>query len=268
MSIFFVTMKNLTIIIFLIGFSSLINSQEKKSVEIYGTISLDSIRLENAHVINKNTLMGVITNAKGEFKIKASKTDTLFVSHININNKEISITEEIYFSKKIILNIDAASYVLDEVVLKKRRSIFYVDPQIMPAHMVNATTLKLPYADVVAKKNEKITNLTFTSASIDLENLINFFNGKTKRVKQLKKLKATDADLTKIREKLSDFFFENQLKIKKEYINQFLNYCLSKNIISQFKKGNRLKLTEILIRESKKFPHKKINQETLLTKIN
>ena len=261
-------MKNGTLLIFLIGFSSLINSQEKKSNIIYGKIMIDSFPLENVHVINKKTSIGTITNSKGEFKIPVSKNDTLFVSHINFKNKEISITEEIFSSKKIVLNIASASYVLDEVELKKRRSIFYVDPQIMPEHIVNASTLKLPYANTITKKDTRITKLSLTSASIDLENLINFFNGKTKRKEQLKKLRKSDAELAKIRKSLSDFFFEKQLKIKKEYINQFLNYCLTKNIISQFKNGNQLKLTEILIRESKKFPHKKINQETLLTKAN
>lgn len=242
------------------------NSQEKKSIEINGTISLDSIPLENVHVINKNTLLGVITNAKGAFNITASETDILFISHVSIKNKEVPITNEIYVSRKIALNIEAVSYVLDEVLLKKRRSIFYVDPEIMPAYMVNATTLKLPFAKVIAKKEERITKLTLTSAAVDLDNLINFFNGNTKRVKQLKKLKLTDSELLKIRKSLSDFFFEKQLGIQKPYINQFLNFCATKNIILHFKKGNQLKLTEILIRESKIFPNKKIDKETLLTK--
>ncbi|WP_347175424.1 carboxypeptidase-like regulatory domain-containing protein [Polaribacter uvawellassae] len=259
-------MKKLTLLFFLFTISNLILSQEKKSIEIYGTISLDSIPLENVHVINKNTSIGVITNTKGEFKILVSKTDTLFISHINIDNKEISISEEMFDTKTITLNIEASSYVLEEVFLKKRRSIFYVDSQIMPAYMVNATTLKLPFANTFAKKNERVTKLTLTSVSVDLDNLINFFNGNTKRAKQLKEIKIVDAELLKIRRKLSDFFFEKQLSIQKPYINQFLNYCASKNIITLYKKGNLLKLTEILIRESKLFPHKKLNEETLLTK--
>jgi len=96
MSVFFVIMKNLTLFILFVGVSNLINSQEKKAMEIYGTISLDSIPLENVHVINKNTSIGVITNAKGAFKITTSETDTLFISHISIKNKEVRITKEMY----------------------------------------------------------------------------------------------------------------------------------------------------------------------------
>lgn len=261
-------MKNGALLIFLIGFLHLSYSQEKKSSIIYGTIMIDSIPLENAHVINKNTSIGVTTNIKGRFKIRVAKNDTLFISHINIKNKEITITEKILATKRAFIYTASAVTILKEVAIKKRRSIFYIDPQIMPKHLVNATTLKLPYANTIAKKNTRITKLTFTSAAVDLDNLLNFFNGRTKRVKKLKALRKSDAELAEIRNSLSDFFFEKQLKIKKAYINQFLNYCLTKNIVQQFKKGNQLKLTEILIRESKKFPHKKINQETLLTKTN
>lgn len=267
MSVFFVTMKNGILFTLFIGISTLLNSQEKKAIEINGIISLDSIPLENVHVINKNTLIGVITNAKGVFKITASETDTLFISHINIDNKEVSVTKEMYISRKIALNIEAALYVLEEVVLKKRRSIFYVDPQIMPDYMVNATKLKLPFANVKKISRADSLDIKFKSGvSISLVGLINGLNGNTKRAKQLKKLKITDSELLKIRKKFSDFFFEKQLGIQKPYINQFLNFCVTKNIILHFKKGNQLKLTEILIRESKIFPYKKIDKETLLTK--
>jgi len=89
-------MQKRTLLIFLISISNLMLSQEKESIEIYGSVSLDSIPLENVHVINKNTSIGVITNTKGEFKILVSKTDTLFISHINIDTKEISISEELF----------------------------------------------------------------------------------------------------------------------------------------------------------------------------
>ena len=121
-------MKNRTLLLFLIGFSFLMNSQEKEAIIIYGKIMIDSIPIENVHVINKKTSIGTITNDKGEYKIQVSKKDTLFISHINIKNKEVSITKETFTSKKLVLNIESASYVLNEVKLKKRRSIFYVDP--------------------------------------------------------------------------------------------------------------------------------------------
>ena len=69
-----------------------------------------------------------------------------------------------------------------------------------------------------------------------------------------------------IRKQFTDYFFVHQLKIEKQYINQFLNYCLHSGIIKQYQTGNRIKLTEFLLIESKTFPHRQIESDTLLTK--
>jgi len=136
----------------------------------------------------------------------------------------------------------------------------------MPAYMVNATTLKLPFTNMKKISRADSLDIRFKSGLyINLVGLLNSLNGNAKRAKQLKKLKITDSELLKIRKLFSDFFFEKKLGIQKPYINQFLNFCVTKNIISHFKKGNQLKLTEILIKESKIFPYKKMNEETLLT---
>ena len=259
-------MKNCYLLFFTLFCFTTIFSQQKKSFKLSGTITSDTLAIENAHIINKTNLKGTITNSNGQFILPVKVGDSLFVSHINFANKVfvVSIAEKI--TQKTIISLNYKTHVLEEVTLKKRRSIFYVDPQIMPAEMVNATTLKLPYANVITKKDEQVTKITFTSASVDLDNLINFFNGKTKKRKELKKVKLKDNKLNSIRKEFTDYFFVHQLKIEKQYINQFLNYCLNSGIITQYNRGNQIKLTELLISESKTFPHKQINQDTLLSK--
>lgn len=231
-----------------------------------GTVFSDSIAIENVHILNKTSFKGTITNTYGIFKLPVKVGDTLQISHINFEAKKfvISIAENI--TKNIFINLSSKTHSLNEITLKKRRSIFYVDPQIMPHSMVNSTTLKLPYANVIAKKDEDITKLTLTSASVNLDNLINFFNGNAKKARALKKEKLKDNRLDKIRSQFTDSFFVYQLKIKKPYINQFLNYCLTAGIIAQYNKGNKIKLTALLISESKTFPHKQIDIDTLLSK--
>lgn len=259
-------MKNYLLLLITFSCLTSVVSQEKNNFEITGKIVIDSTSIENAHVINKTTLKGTITNKGGIFALPVKVGDTLFISHLNFEKKEIIITSKEEKNKSIVIKLESKSHVLSEVTLKKRRSIFYVDPQIMPEHIVNATTLKLPYANVISKKNEKITALTFTSFSVDLDNLINFFNGKTKKAKELKEVKLIDNRLAAIRKKFTDYFFTNQLNIEKAYINQFLNYCLNSGVIKYYDKGNSLKLVEALIAKSKTFPHTQIDEDTLLTK--
>jgi hypothetical protein len=247
-------------------FSLSLLSQQNESIIINGKIVVDSTAIEHAHIINKTTLKGTISNKSGVFKLPIRVGDTLFVSHINFEKKEVIVSSKNIANQNILIQLEALSHVLNEVVIKKRKSIFYVDPEIMPEHIVNATTLKLPYANVKATKNEEITNLTFTSVSIDLVNLINSLNGKAKKERELKQAKLKDKRLYKIRKQFTDFFFTDQLNIEKQYINQFLNYCLNSGILYQYKKGNMIRLTELLLKESKTFPHTQIDEDSLLTK--
>jgi len=259
-------MKNCYTLLFTLFCATTLFSQERESFDLFGIILSDSLGIENAHVINNTSLKGAFTNSKGVFTLPVKIGDTSLVSHLNYTVKKIIVSVTEKATKKVLVNLESKTHTLSEITIKKRRSIFYVDPQIMPQSMVNATTLKLPYANVIVKRDERITKLTLTSASVDLDNLINSLNGNAKKAKELKKAKSKDNQLDKIRKHYTDYFFVNQLKIKKQYINQFLNYCLNSGIIMQYKKGNQIKLTEILISESKAFPHQQIEIDTLLSK--
>lgn len=259
-------MKNYYLALILLLFCQTIFSQEKSSFTLFGTIASKSKSIENTHIINKRTLKGVITNKIGQFKLPVSIGDTLFVSHINFKNKEVIISIAEKITKKFIVNLIEKTHTLEEVTIRKRKSIFYTDPQIMPKAIANATTLKLPYANVVRKKDESVAKLSFTNAKVNLDNLINLINGNAKKAKILKKEKLKDRRLNEIRKEYTDFFFTKQLNIDKDYIVHFLNYCLNSGIIRLYKLGNKINLTQLLITESKSFPHKQINPNTLLTK--
>jgi hypothetical protein len=259
-------MKKHQLLIMTLFFAITLFSQQKNQAIIDGKIMVDSTAIEHAHIINKSTLKGSISNKIGAFKLPVKVGDTIFISHINFKKKEVIISQKNIESQNIIIELETQSHQLNEVVIKKRRSIFYVDPEIMPNHLVNPITLKLPYANVKAKKDQRISKLTLTSASIDLENLINSLNGNAKKARELKRTKKIDDQLNSIRKQYTDFFFTHQLNIEKQYINQFLNYCLNAGILSPYKNKNSVKLTELLVRESKTFPHTKIDEDTLLSK--
>ncbi len=259
-------MKNCFAFLFTFFCLTALFSQKGKQFELTGTVFSDSLFVENVHIINKTNFKGTITNNLGKFMLPVKVGDTLLISHINFEVQKLVISVTDSLIAKISVNLYAKTHTLNEISLKKRRSIFYVDPQIMPKSMVNATTLKLPYAKVVPKKNDAITNFSLTSASVNLDNLLNFFNGNAKKAKELKREKLKDIRLDKIRSQFTDYFFIHQLKIKKRYINQFLNYCLNSGIIRQFNNGNNIQLTKLLISESKTFPHKQIDVDTLLSK--
>lgn len=242
-----------------------LNAQEKNTLILGKIILKDSIAKE-IHVVNKQQHKGTITDNNGLFNITVKVGDTLFFSHIKLENKDIIITNITILQGKITVYLDEKTEILNEFVLEKKRSIFYQDPEIITYNgpVVNAKNLNLPYAESVAEKEKNILNFK-SGAVVSLDNLINSFNGNNKRTMQLKKMSLEDIEIQKIRTFFTDSFFVVDLKIEKEYINLFLNDCLDKNIIRIFNEDNSLKLTKILISESKLFPKKVIDEKLLLT---
>ena len=245
---------------------SLIFSQEEQKL-IEGLIRFDNLPLKDVHILNKTSNIGTITNEVGVFKILVKKNDTLLISHLNFKNQEIIITDTEIKDGAIIIHMTDETYVFEEVIIGKPKSIFHIDKDILEhnAPIVNAKTLKLPYANSKPKKDDRIIKIE-AGFSIGLSNLINTINGNKRRAKKAQELYKQDQKLTKIRKHFTDDFFVTDLKIKKEYINQFLNYCASKNIIKDYKNGNQLKLVKVLLEESKTFAHQLETDDKLFTK--
>lgn len=259
--LFFVVMKNLLLVCSVL-FSILITGQEKREI-ISGKVNYHSTPISDVHIVNKNSNQGTITNDVGFFEILGSIGDTLAFSHINLEIQEMVITKKILSESKIEINLQEKTYALDEIIFEKPRNIFYVDPEIMPQPTVNATTLNLPYTNTKAKKNYAILKVN-SGATVNLDNLINSINGAYKRRKELQKITLEDSVLSKIRKQYTDDFFITDLHIKQEDINQFLNYCYKKNVIYHFNQKENLKLTRILMNESKTFPQRNTTKISVL----
>lgn len=257
--------KWLLLLSFLISTSILYSQEDRMLIE--GFINFDNHSLKDVHILNKTSKIGTITNDSGKFKILVKESDTLFISHLNFKNQEILITNKIIQERSILINMVAITHILEEVTISKPKNIFYIDKDIMPHNtpIVNAKTLKLPYANSKAKKDDSVIKIR-SGFAISLPNLINSLNGNNRRARKANKLYKQDKNLKKIRKYFTDDFFVTDLKIKKQYINQFLNYCASKNIIQQYLKGDSLELVKILLKESKTFAHQIDNDAILFTK--
>lgn len=230
---------------------------QKQKKNITGKVFYDGEVISDVHIINKNANQGTNTNDLGLFEIPVFIGDTLTFSHINFKDKEITITKENIYNEILKVELEGKTYQLEEITLQKPKSIFYVDPEIMPAPNINAKTLNLPYANTIAKKDYSVVKFR-SGGVVSLDNLINALNGNNRRRKELQKITYEDDILKKIRKHFTDDFFITDLNIKQENINPFLNYCYKKNIINHFNKKNNLRLTTILIKESRTFPKDKI----------
>jgi len=90
-------MKQITILIVALSFSISSIAQ----ISITGIVSIDSIPLESASVIIKNSTIGIVTNSKGQFKIEAKKGDTLAISYLGYEPKELVVDQSYYLKVKL-----------------------------------------------------------------------------------------------------------------------------------------------------------------------
>ena len=257
-------MKKIAFFLFILIASTIIAQNSPKIIS--GHIFIDSLPIQDVHLINKKLNLGTISDEQGRFEILANKGDVIIASHLNFEYKEYAITNDDIKSKKINIYLNSKTYLLDEVVLKKKKGIFDIDKDILinNAPIVNAKTLKLPYANSKKPKEDKTLKIE-SGLSIGIEGLVNALNGKNKQKKLLKKLKFEDKNLLRIRKHFTDGFFVQQLKIKEENINLFLENCISGGIINLYNKDKLLELTSVLIDNSKNSPYLLDKENTKLT---
>jgi hypothetical protein len=238
--------------------------QEKRTI-LAGKVMFNNNPIADVHIINKNTNTGTISNGKGLFEIPVRAGDSIYFSHLNLEERRIIISQTNSSKDTFTIQLTEKTYALDEIRLEKSRSILYIESIPNNTPIVNATTLRLPYANSIPKKDNSVFKVR-SGGLISIDNLINSLNGNNRRKKLLNKLAKEDAELSQIRKYFTDDFFVSDLKIKKEYINQFLNYCVNKGGISTFKRKNKIELTKLLLEESKEFPHKIENENLFFSK--
>jgi|TARA_B110000908_G_scaffold168142_1_gene222446 hypothetical protein len=226
-------------------------SQHRKNIS--GIVLFQNQPLSNVHIMNKNTQIGTISNDNGLFKIPIKENDSLFISHINYKEIFIIVTNKHTSSLNLKIILDEKIEILNEITIGNQKSIFYVDKDILTSGAkISAKSLNLPFAGTKKEENKSVVKIR-SGAVVSLDNLINLLNGNKKRERILKKITIEDKELAKIRNHFTDDFFVSTLKIKKENINSFLEFCKNKHIISAYNSKNQIAFMTTIIRHSKSF---------------
>ena len=245
-------MKQLYIFIFFILSFQLYAQKERKIIK--GTTLNDSLTIENVHVINKTSNKGTVTNSLGVFQISAKENDTILFSSIQYKNKTVIINKNHLKNNFIRVQLLQKTNKLQEVVIKQSNNM--------------AKSLGLPNADKVPlnKLERKLNYYSQESLPIvilatllgqqgGIDDIYNIISGNRKRDRNLKrlidedkKLEMTQEYMQRIREHFQDDFFINTLTIPKENINDFIKFCLPKDIINLFIKERFIEVIDIFIK--------------------
>ena len=244
------------ILVFLISLN--LSAQDNRTA-ILGKVLNQSNPVENVHIINKTSNKGTISNKNGAFKITVKENDTLQFSDIQFKTKTIIITKKDLQTGSIKVNLYNKTNELQEVVVVKRKNI--------------AEGLGLPNA---GKKplNKLERNLNaYSQASLPivilatllgqqggLDDIYNIISGNRKRDRKLKSLidqeKQNETDRVNvqlIRTHFKEDFFIYTVKIPGKYIDDYISYCLPKEIVFLYERDRFLEVMDIFIQNRENY---------------
>lgn len=226
---------------------------------IEGTVKSDTLLVENAHIINKTSNKGSISNNLGQFKISAKEGDTLIVSDIQYHGKIIVLSAEQVSGSNLLIELEDFTNQLDEVVLKEYGN--------MAEELGLPNAGKEPLNKLERNLNaysQKSTPIVILQALLfkpgGIDDIYNIISGKRKTDRKLKQLIEEDfaqeenkSLAQQIRERLKDDFFIKEAQIPEDLIDSYIMYCMSKGLPRLYREDRLIEVIDILLKNRQEF---------------
>ena len=230
-------MKNSTLTIVLLLVSQLFFAQQLPREIIYGQITSDSISVEGITITNKTTKRYSISDDEGNFSLHAREKDTLVFTSMNYSSKMVILNSSDFKMKILRIKLESQIMQLDEVIIdpnsltgdlekdSKNIKVTQIDPKI---NMKDALATQYEADGVTAVYNKSMEGPGAIAPLFqpDLIKIVKMF-GLFKDKKKDKKVAFTSSKIfpEAVQEKLSESFFLDTLKLKRDQIGLFLAYC-------------------------------------------
>ncbi|OIV42790.1 hypothetical protein [Flavobacterium johnsoniae] len=212
-----------------------------------GKVLSQNVPLNKVEVINKTAKTSTRTNELGEFSILVKERDSLLFFSKDYFFKRLKISQENIDQNNISVNMILKPEELDEIVI---------------------TNIKLPHVGAADENSTVISKPAlsnpgvYTGGITNGADLLAIFSLFMKKDKKAKKIKSKELDFKKLAEATVPMdFFTNDLKLKPEEKDLFLQFCDADpkaEILVQQK--NLLYTMDFLYAKNREF--KKLNSET------
>lgn len=216
-------------------------AQEKK---ISGKVISGTKPLANIHILNLTSKKGSFTNNEGLFTIKVNLNDSILISSIAHEAYQFKVSPQNLKNDDIIIHLKTKNTLLDEIVINKTKLTgnLLSDIKKTPRNYADELSLKinLRYKKLAQQISTPSNGLSFS------------IGGKAgkKRQKKRQLLEEKIAFPNNLIKHFGSYFFTEELKIPKDKIHNFIDYCMFKNILTLYKKKQLFELTRVLHQES------------------
>ena len=213
--------------------------------------------VEGIHVLNKTASKFTISDSEGNFTILAKATDTLLISSLIYQNKELIITEENVANGSIKIQLEENVNALDKVVVGKiLTGSLQSDLENSDAKTeINFYDLGIPgNVKLPLTQNEKKLHDADGGSwghlglgfGVNFHKLLNIISGRTKKLKNIVELDDRDKCIKKLRSDYESIIFENDSLPKNLRDEYFLFSQEDENFLTLCKEDNDMKLLEFL----------------------
>lgn len=213
------------------------------------------------HIINLTSKLGTVTSSKGDFSIKVNQGDTLMVSSVQYEKREIRITPQIL--KKGFLEVQLSENInsLDEVRVTSLTG--HLSADLDKIKVIDNPVLGIEIPESWPEK--KVTNLALNESQgqmaggVNILGLVGLLIDKP-NLGSLELIKSKEPGLTKqkayeqLRKRFDNSFFTDHLHIERVYINDFIDYTFENGLTpGLFDNQRALDLIAFLEEQSRNF---------------
>ena len=213
-----------------------------------GTVLYRNSNVANENVINSTAERATITNEEGEFAIPVKLGDLLVFTAVNYQIEVVEIDQEILDRNRLVIEVTEKVTPLDEVVVSPENQERFLE-------LKNEEFKEYQYETDPTTDIENIAMDRTAKGLQDGLNFVNIFKALYGAVsgdkpEETRALQMSDV----LRQVYEEEFFVIDLKLKKEWIEPFLDYCDQKMPPpTLLRKDNEFELLEFLVSQSKAF---------------
>ena len=203
--------------------------------------------LESVHVINLNQVVGTITDAEGNFSIRAAVNDTLYFSYLGFKTQKVRVTNDMFRFEGTRISLTELAYALEEVVVQPYQLTGYLDIDVrnLPINTAYQYSISgLPVSYEAGSKSPSAVTKVLGAILNPADLLRNLFGKHPRQMRKLRQIKEDDRIRDLLASKFDRETLTELLQLEKVDIEDILTNC---NYSSSFiKTANDLQILDAL----------------------
>ena len=220
-------MRKILVPLFL--FMSLVSFAQESEV-ISGKVlnAANDVPIENAHIVNLNQVQGAVSNANGEFEIRAAVNDTLYFSYLGFKSIRVRVTGDWLKYGEVTVKMTELGIALEEVVVRPLQLTGYLEIDAKNIPIYENYRYSISGLDTGYEGGENSPNAVsrvLGSIFNPADALYNLFGKKPKSMRKLREMKEDDEIRNLLQSKFDRQTLMALLQVDKMDIDEILRRC-------------------------------------------